>query len=79
MSVLDLSRGGLKLEGTFQMSTGDTLEVTADLGTKVQIMGRAVMAYRTSQGKWAAHVSFLEGQRDAIEMVDNFVARQFGR
>lgn len=79
MSVANLSRGGMKLEGTFQLSTGDTLEVTVDLGAPVQLMGRAVMAYPTADGKWAAHVSFLDGQRDAIDLVDDFIARRIRR
>ena len=42
MTVADLSHGGMKLEGAFQVSTGDTIEVTVDLGlTPVQIVGRA--------------------------------------
>ena len=74
MSVADLSRGGMKLEGRFPLSTGDTLEVTVDLGATVQLVGRAVMAYPLSEGTWAAHVTFVDGQRDLINLVDNYIA-----
>ena len=74
MVVLDLSRGGLKLEGPFQLSTGDTLEITVDLGVPVQAVGRAVMAYPTAPGVWTAHVSFLEGQHEVAEAVGSYVA-----
>jgi hypothetical protein len=75
MTVADLSHGGMKLEGAFQVSTGDTIEVTVDLGlTPVQIVGRAVMAYPTANGTWTAHVSFVEGQREALDVVDGFLA-----
>jgi PilZ domain len=76
MQVADLSHGGLKLEGLFQVSTGDTLEVTVDLGATVQLMGRAVMAYPASPGQWAAHVSFLEGQRQAVDLVDDYITQR---
>jgi hypothetical protein len=76
MRVADLSHGGMKLEGLIQLSTGDTLEVTVDLGAPVQLMGRAVMAYPANQGKYAAHVSFLEGQRDAVDVVDDYIAQR---
>lgn len=76
MRVADLSHGGMKLEGLVQLSTGDTLEVTVDLGAPVQLMGRAVMAYPANQGKYAAHVSFLEGQRDAVDVVDDYIAQR---
>jgi len=75
MRVADLSRGGLKLEGPLQLSTGDTLEVTVDLGPEVQLVGRAVMAYPTSGSSWAAHVSFVEGQGDAVDLVDSYIVR----
>ena len=76
MTVADLSHGGLKLEGDQQLSTGDTIEVTMDLGAPVQLVGRAVMARPTTGGGWVAHVSFLDGQREAIDVVDAYVARQ---
>jgi hypothetical protein len=76
MRVVDLSPGGLKLEGLFQVSTGDTLEVTVALGAPVQLMGRAVMAYPDAQGEWAAHVSFLEGQRQAVDVVKDYIAQR---
>jgi hypothetical protein len=75
MAVADLSRGGMKLEGPFPLSTGDTLEVTVDLDGPVQLVGRAVMAYPVSDSTWAAHLSFLEGQPDPIEKVDDYIAR----
>lgn len=76
MRVADLSHGGMKLEGPIQLSTGDTLEVTVDLGAPVQLKGRAVMAYPANRGKYAAHVSFLEGQRDAVDVVDDYIAQR---
>jgi len=76
MKVLDLSRGGLKLEGPFQLSTGDTLEMTVDLGPEVQLVGRAVMAYPTASGQWAAHVSFVDGQREALAVVAGYITRR---
>ena len=76
MRVVDLSHGGLKLEGLFQVSTGDTLEVTVELGAPVQLMGRAVMAYPAPPDQWAAHVSFLEGQRPAVDVVDGYIAQR---
>jgi hypothetical protein len=76
MRVADVSRGGLKLEGPMRVSTGDTLEVTMDLGLSVQLVGRAVMAYPTSEGNWAVHVSFLDGQREAIDALDGYIARR---
>ena len=76
MTVADLSHGGLKLDGPNQLSTGDTLEVTMELDVPVQVVGRAVMAYPTPAGSWVAHVSFLEGQREVIDVVDAYVARQ---
>jgi hypothetical protein len=75
--VADLSRGGMKLEGPFQLSTGDTLEVTVDLGAKVQLVGRTVMAYPLSKGEWVAHVSFSDGQNDAIDLVDDYIAQSY--
>lgn len=79
MVVADLSRGGMKLEGPFQLRTGDTVEVTVDLGSPVQVVGRAVMAYPMAERKWTAHVSFIEGQRDAIDAVMNYIGLRFRR
>jgi predicted ArsR family transcriptional regulator len=79
MQVADLSRGGMKLEGPVQLSTGDTLEITVDLGVPVQITGRAVMTYRMSPDTWAAHVSFLDDQRDVTDVLDAYIARHFRR
>jgi hypothetical protein len=76
MSVADMSRGGMKLEGPFPLSTGDTLEVTVDIGATVQLVGRAVMAYPVSEGTWAAHVTFVDGQRELINLVDDYIASQ---
>jgi hypothetical protein len=66
----------MKLEGPFQVRTGDTLEVSVDLGSPVQLTGRAVMAYQAGAGRFAAHVSFVDGQRDAIESIDGYIARR---
>lgn len=76
MRVVDLSRGGMKIEGGFQVSTGDTLEVSFEAGDTVAIACRVVMAYPLGEGKWAAHLCFLEGQREALEVVDTFIARR---
>ena len=76
MAVVDLSRGGMKLEGPFQLSTGDTLEVEVELGAPVQLSCRAVMAYPTSEGNWAAHLCFLDGQRESTEVVGTYIAEQ---
>lgn len=32
------------------------------------------MGYPTTRGTWTAHLSFLDGQRDALDMVDSFLA-----
>jgi hypothetical protein len=77
--VVDLSHGGLKLETACQLSTGDTVEVTMFLsGTTAQVVGRVVMAYRGPDQPriYQAHVSFLEDQRDTVELVDRFIAQQ---
>ncbi len=76
MAVVDLSHGGMKLEGPLQLSTGDTIEITVDLGISVEVMGRAVMAYPTRTGVWAVHVSFLDGQREEVDIIDTFIAQQ---
>jgi len=78
MVVVDLSRGGLKLQGGSHLSTGDTIEVDMDLGAPVQVVGRVVMAYPAGPALWSAHVSFLEGQPDAAAVVDAFVSDQLG-
>ena len=85
--VADLSHGGLKLEGAKSLRPGDVIEVTVELratlvpiGGPVSLMGRVVMAYpsRLVSGTAStdAHVCFLEGQREAVEAVDHFVAQQ---
>jgi hypothetical protein len=78
--VADLSRGGLKLETAYQLTTGDTVEVTMNLsGATARLLGRVVMAYNSSPGRggtYKAHVNFLEGQRQAIELVDRFITQQ---
>jgi hypothetical protein len=76
MTVVDLSHGGMKLEGPLQVSTGDTIEIVVDLGIPIEVIGRAVMAYPTRAGVWAVHVSFVEGQRDVVDIVDTFIAHQ---
>ncbi len=85
-TVADLSHGGLKLEGTKQLRAGDVIEVTTDLSATlvpsgaVSLMCRVVMAYPSSKhtgpGRTDAHICFLEGQQQAIEAVDRFVAQQ---
>jgi hypothetical protein len=75
MSVADLSRGGMKLQGDFPLSTGDTIEVTVDIGATVHLVGRAVMAYPVSEGTWAAHVTFVDGQGELINLVDDYIAK----
>jgi hypothetical protein len=85
--VADLSHGGLKLEGAKQLRAGDVIEVTMELSATsisfsamVSLMGRVLMAYPSSTcaepGHTDAHVCFLEGQPEAIEAVDRFVAQQ---
>lgn len=74
MVVADLSHGGLKLQGDFHLSTGDTVEVGMDVGSPVQVVGRVVMAYPSDPGPWAVHVSFLDGQPDATETVAAYIA-----
>ena len=85
--VADLSHGGLKLEGGKQLRAGDVIEVTMELSATsssfnatVSLMGRVLVAYPSSKsaepGHTDAHVCFLEGQPEAIEAVDRFVAQQ---
>lgn len=74
MSVADLSHGGLKLEGTYQLSTGDTIEVSLPLPGPLQVVGRVVMAYPTEAGQWALHVSFLEGQAQAAAVIEDYLS-----
>jgi hypothetical protein len=85
--VADLSHGGLKLERAKQLRAGDVIEVTMELSATsisfsamVSLMGRVLMAYPSSKsaetGHTDAHVCFLEGQAEAIEAVDRFVAQQ---
>lgn len=78
MTVVDLSRGGLKLRGDYRLSTGDTIEVALDLGSPVQLAGRVVMSHPTGTASWSVHVSFLDGQPDAAAAVDAFVSDQLG-
>ena len=73
MVVADLSHGGVKLEGPFHLSTGDTIELDVEIGQPVRLAGRVVMAYPSTPGTWAAHVSFIEGQTDAAALVDEFI------
>ncbi|HYA44295.1 MAG TPA: PilZ domain-containing protein [Acidimicrobiales bacterium] len=79
--IADLSRGGLKLEGSKPLRNGDTIEVTMELGNvTVAMLGRVVMAYPSpvlsEPGSTDAHVRFLDGQRRGIEAVDRYVAQQ---
>lgn len=79
MRVADVSRGGMKLEGPFHLSTGDTVEVSFEAGARVEIACRTVMAYPLGEGNWAAHLCFLEGQREAVEVVDAYIARRISK
>jgi hypothetical protein len=84
--VADLSHGGMKLEGAKQLRAGDVVEVATELSATlnstgmVSLMCRVVMAYPSSKhpgpGLTDAHMCFLEGQQEAIEAVDRFVAQQ---
>ena len=77
--VANLSRGGLQLETAFRLSTGDTVEVTMEIaGATTQVMGRVVMAYTSPghSGRCQAHVSFVEGQREAADLVDRYITQQ---
>lgn len=74
--VVNVSRGGLKLQGPFRASTGDTVEVSIELDKRLAVLGRAVMAYPVSEGNWATHVSFLPGQRDALEALDSYIGNR---
>jgi hypothetical protein len=84
--VADLSHGGLKLEGAKQLRAGDLVEVTTELSATlistgmVSLMCRVVMAYPSAKqvgpGRTDAHICFLDGQHEAIEAVDRFVAQQ---
>ncbi len=90
-SVLtDLSIGGMKLEGCQHLSAEDTIEVTVRLAARstdsdetISIMGRVVMAYPSNRSKVGgstdAHVSFIDGQEEALEIVHRFVAEQLKR
>ena len=49
MTVADLSHGGMKLEGAFQLGIGDTVEVSVDLGAPSVVAGRVVMGYPTTR------------------------------
>jgi hypothetical protein len=85
--VADLSHGGLKLEGARQLRAGDVVEVTMGLSATlvdfvgtITLIGRVVMAYPSAHSEdmasTDAHVCFLDGQPQAIEAVDHFVAQQ---
>jgi hypothetical protein len=85
--VTDLSSGGLKLEGAQHLRADETIEVTVQLfaapsgseGT-ISIMGRVVTAYPSTHsnepGSTDAHVSFIDGQQEAMEVIDRFIAEQ---
>jgi hypothetical protein len=36
------------------------------------------MAYPVSEGTWAAHVTFVDGQRELINLVDDYIASHLG-
>jgi hypothetical protein len=86
----DLSIGGMKLEGCQPLIAEDTIEVTVRLAGRsttinetLSIMGRVVMAYPSIRskdpGSTDAHVSFIDGQQEALELVGRFVAEQLKR
>lgn len=85
--VADLSNGGLKLERARQLRSGDIVEVRLDLSATlvphegpVTVVGRVVMAYPSPPGDdpatTDAHVSFQDGQPEALAAVGRFVAQQ---
>ncbi|MGD0810643.1 MAG: PilZ domain-containing protein [Acidimicrobiales bacterium] len=88
--MTDLSIGGMKLEGCQHLRPEDTIEVTVRLAGRsttidetISIMGRVVMAYPSSHSKdpdsTDAHISFIDGQQEALEVVGRFVAEQLKR
>ncbi len=88
--MTDLSIGGMKLEGCQHLSTEDTIEVTVRLAGRataidetISIMGRVVMAYPSNHsndpGSTDAHISFIDGQQEPLDVVGRFVAEQLKR
>src|SRR5579863_5229017 len=92
--LTDLSIGGMKLEGCQHLKAEDTIEVTVGLAVgraarstddnaTISIMGRVVMAYPSNRSKVGgstdAHVSFIDGQEEALDIVHRFVAEQLKR
>jgi hypothetical protein len=88
--MTDLSVGGMKLAGCQPLSVEDIIEVTVRLAGRstainetITIMGRVVMAYPGNHskdpGSTDAHVSFIDGQEEALELVGRFVAEQLKR
>ncbi len=88
--LTDLSIGGMKLEGCQHLSVEDTIEMTVRLAATsaateeaISIMGRVVMAYPSNRskdgGSTDAHVSFIDGQQEAVEVVHRFVNEQLKR
>ena len=65
----------------FVVMAGDIASVQAAVaaGSKAaaedgMLVGRAVMAYPVAEGTWAAHVTFVDGQRELINLVDDYIA-----
>jgi len=88
--VTDLSIGGMKLEGCQHLSAEETIEVTVRLAARstatdetISIMGRVVVAYPSNRtqdgGSTDAHISFIDGQQEAIEVIARFVGEQLKR
>lgn len=75
--VVNLSRGGMKLQGPLHATTGDTVETVVLLDKRVILLGRVVMTYPLAEGTWATHVNFLPGQREALDALDSYLARRF--
>ena len=66
--------GFVNAPALWQWVTARAPEVTVDIGGTVHLVGRAVMAYPLSEGTWAAHVTFVDGQRNLIDLVDDYLA-----
>jgi len=79
----------MKLEGCQHLSAEDTIEVTVRLAARstdndetISIMagGHVLSSNRSKDGgSTDAHVSFIDGQEEALEIVHRFVAEQLKR
>jgi len=89
--VTDLSNWGLKLEVGQRMISGDVIEVTMHIpggptpsSSVVSILGSVVMTYprNNDEGRTPStdvHVSFLDGQEQALQAVSCFVGQELER